>query len=64
MRLLPGKWQFVHSGLLLDAKSPEEILGVIAHELGHIKAGHVPRRMKPYAMLATQVRWQRWRQLR
>ena len=35
---------YVHSGLLLDAKSPEEILGVIAHELGHIKAGHVSRR--------------------
>ena len=35
---------YIHSGLLLDAKSPEEILGVIAHELGHIKAGHVPRR--------------------
>ena len=25
---------YLHSGLLLDAKSPEEILGVIAHELG------------------------------
>ena len=37
---------YMHSGLLLDAKSPEEILGVIAHELGHIKAGHVPRRDK------------------
>jgi len=35
---------YIHSGLLLDAKSPEEILGVLAHELGHIKAGHVPRR--------------------
>ena len=37
---------YMHSGLLLDAKSPEEILGVIAHELGHIKARHVPRRDK------------------
>ena len=27
---------YLHSGLLLDAKSPEEILGVIAHELGVI----------------------------
>jgi predicted Zn-dependent protease len=35
---------YMHSGLLLDAKSPEEILGVIAHELGHLRAGHVPRR--------------------
>ncbi len=35
---------YIHSGLLLEAQSPEEILGVIAHELGHLKAGHVPRR--------------------
>jgi len=35
---------YVHSGLLLNAQSAEEILGVIAHELGHLKAGHVPRR--------------------
>ena len=34
---------FIHSGLLLNAQSAEEILGVIAHELGHLKAGHVPR---------------------
>ena len=35
---------YMHSGLLLEAQSSEEILGVIAHELGHLKAGHVPRR--------------------
>ena len=35
---------YIHSGLLLNAQSAEEILGVIAHELGHLKAGHVPRR--------------------
>src|SRR6056300_1044879 len=35
---------YVHSGLLLNARSADEILGVIAHELGHLKAGHVPRR--------------------
>ena len=37
---------YIHSGLLLNAQSPEEILGVIAHELGHLKAGHVPHRGK------------------
>tara|TARA_B100001059_G_scaffold129796_1_gene129784 strand:+ start:355 stop:1686 length:1332 start_codon:yes stop_codon:yes gene_type:complete len=37
---------YIHSGLLLNAQSAEEILGVIAHELGHLKAGHVPRRDK------------------
>ncbi len=35
---------YIHSGLLLNAQSTEEVLGVIAHELGHLKAGHVPRR--------------------
>ena len=35
---------YVHSGLLLNAKSAEEIVGVLAHEIGHLKAGHVPRR--------------------
>ncbi|MDC1383305.1 M48 family metalloprotease [Candidatus Puniceispirillum sp.] len=35
---------YLNSGLLLEAQSAEEILGVIAHELGHLKAGHVPRR--------------------
>ena len=35
---------YVHSGLLLDAQSTEEIIGVLAHEIGHLKAGHVPRR--------------------
>ena len=37
---------YIHSGLLVDARSTEEILGVIAHELGHLKAGHVPRRQE------------------
>ena len=37
---------YLHSGLLLQAQSVEEILGVVAHELGHLKAGHVPRRQE------------------
>ena len=39
-----GQTIYLHSGLLLQARSAEEILGVIAHELGHLAAGHVPRR--------------------
>lgn len=35
---------YVHSGLILNANSTEEIMGVMAHEIGHLKAGHVPRR--------------------
>ena len=35
---------YLHSGLILNADSAEEIVGVLAHEIGHIKAGHVQRR--------------------
>ena len=34
---------YVHSGLILKSKSANEFLGVMAHELAHIKAGHVQR---------------------
>ena len=39
-----GQTIYLHSGLLLSAQSPEEIYGVIAHEIGHLAAGHVPLR--------------------
>ena len=39
-----GRTIYLHSGLLLKARSAEEILGVIAHEIGHLAAGHVPKR--------------------
>ncbi|ADE39279.1 M48 family metalloprotease [Candidatus Puniceispirillum marinum] len=39
-----GRTVYINSGLILKAKSPDEVIGVLAHELGHIVAGHVPRR--------------------
>lgn len=39
-----GRTIYVNSGLILKAQSPNEVIGVLAHELGHIIAGHVPRR--------------------
>ena len=35
---------YLHSGLLLKAESLEEVIGVMAHELGHIVSGHVARK--------------------
>jgi len=35
---------FVFSGLLLKAERPAQLLGVIAHETGHIRGGHLARR--------------------
>jgi|TARA_R110002126_G_scaffold13118_7_gene57278 predicted Zn-dependent protease len=34
---------FIYTGLLLRSESPEEVIGVIAHELGHIVGGHLTR---------------------
>ncbi len=38
-----GKNIFVNTGLISSAESPDEIAGVLAHELGHITAGHLSR---------------------
>ncbi len=34
---------YVHSGLLVEGEGPLQFLGVMAHEIAHIKAGHVQR---------------------
>ena len=36
-----GQAVYVHTGLLEEADTAEEVQGVIAHELGHITGGHV-----------------------
>lgn len=38
-----GNRMFITTGLLLKAEKPEEVIGVVAHELGHIAAGHIAR---------------------
>ncbi len=38
-----GQRIFIHTGLLLDAKTPNEIIGVLAHETAHIAGGHLAR---------------------
>lgn len=39
--VLDGKNVFVHTGTLMQASSPNEVIGVIAHETGHITGGHM-----------------------
>lgn len=39
-----GQNIFLHTGLILEAKTPNQLKGVIAHEAGHIAAGHLARR--------------------
>ncbi len=38
-----GQRIFVTSGLLMAADRPEQVMGVLAHEIGHIAGGHLAR---------------------
>jgi predicted Zn-dependent protease len=38
-----GQVVYLHSGLVTSAANANEVLGVIAHELGHIEGGHIVR---------------------
>jgi predicted Zn-dependent protease len=39
--VLDGRNVFVHTGTLMQAETPNEVIGVIAHETGHITGGHM-----------------------
>jgi predicted Zn-dependent protease len=39
----PGMNMFIHTGLLIRADTPNQVIGVIAHETGHIAGGHLVR---------------------
>ena len=41
--VIDGHNMFVHAGTLMVAKTPNQIIGVIAHESGHITGGHLAR---------------------
>lgn len=49
---------FIHSGTLIDCKRPNQLIGVLAHEIGHLAANHLAQlreriaRMKLFAILA------------
>jgi predicted Zn-dependent protease len=38
-----GRRLFINTGALMQAETPNEIIGVIAHEVGHIAGGHQQR---------------------
>ncbi len=35
---------YIHSGIITSSDTMQEVAGVLAHEIGHIAAGHIPRR--------------------
>jgi len=46
---------YLHSGLLLTADRPAQVIGVIAHEAGHIAGGHVARMSDAFASAGTPM---------
>src|SRR5512143_2234707 len=48
--VMDGRHIFINAGALFDAKTPNEIIGVFAHETGHLAGGHM---MKLREQLAT-----------
>lgn len=38
-----GQRVFIHTGLITRADSPNQVIGVLAHETGHIAGGHLAR---------------------
>ena len=43
--VIDNNHMFIHSGLILKLKTPEELQAVIAHEAAHIANGHISRRL-------------------
>ena len=41
--VMDGRHIFVNAGALFDSKTPNELIGVIAHETGHLADGHLMR---------------------
>ncbi len=41
--VVDGHNMFMHAGTLMEATTPNQVIGVIAHESGHITGGHLAR---------------------
>jgi predicted Zn-dependent protease len=45
---------FINSGALMQAKTPNEVIGVLAHESGHIAGGHLARMRDEMSKASTE----------
>jgi predicted Zn-dependent protease len=52
--VMDGRRIFVNAGALMDSKTPNEIIGVLAHETGHIAGGHLSKLRQQLAVAQTQ----------
>src|SRR5919198_4823416 len=49
-----GRRIFVNGGALMEAETPNQVIGVLAHETGHIAGGHLSRMRDQLAAASTQ----------
>src|SRR6202165_1159887 len=49
-----GRRIFVNGGALMESDTPNQIIGVLAHETGHIAGGHLARLREQLANATTQ----------
>jgi len=54
---LPGRRLVVQSGLIQSAHGPDEVAGVLAHELAHAERGHVRRKILKEAGISLVIAW-------
>jgi len=52
--VMDGRHIFINAGALFDAKTPNEVIGVLAHETGHLAGGHLSRFREKLAQAQTQ----------
>jgi predicted Zn-dependent protease len=52
--VMDGRHIFINAGALFDAKTPNEVIGVFAHETGHLAGGHMMRLREKLAQAQTQ----------
>ncbi len=51
--VMDGRHIFINVGALFDARTPNEVIGVLAHETGHLAGGHLMRLREELARAQT-----------
>jgi len=53
--VMDGRHIFINTGALLQAETPNEVIGVLAHETGHMAGGHLAKMRQQLAQAQTQM---------
>ena len=52
--VIDGRRIFINAGALMESETPNQIIGVLAHETGHISGGHLSKLREQLAKASTQ----------